>query len=107
MAAARLSRRADQVGTRVQLGRVRLHPADRIVDVGERGRVAIARMAEVDRCDSEASARKAFGIDLALVQIAVAPGATMYFYHRGERASTLRLEQPRHEPPVAVAKILD
>src|SRR5690242_2988378 len=86
---------------------MRLYPADRVVDVGKRGGIAVGGMAEIDRHHRQPGAREALTIDLALIQIAIAPGPAMHLDNRGERPLALRLEQPSHELPVAVAEIFD
>src|ERR1700732_929153 len=47
MSAARLTCNADLVGPDLEVARMRLDPADRVVDVDQRGRVSIGRMAEI------------------------------------------------------------
>src|ERR1700761_1515443 len=102
MAAARLSRDPHQIRPRVQLRRIRLHPADRIVNVGQRRRITVTCVAEIDRRHGEASTYEPLPIDLAFIQIAIAPGAAVHLDNSRERSLSLRLEQPGHELAIAM-----
>src|SRR5271165_4485138 len=107
MAAARLTRNADPVGIDLEVAGTRLHPAGRVIDVDQRGRIAVGSMAEVQRGNDKAVFRQGFVEALGAGQVATGPGAPMEVDDRRERAVALGLVEPRYQPGVAVAEILD
>ena len=107
MSAARLTGNADPIGIDLEIAGARPHPAGRIIDVDQRGRIAVGRMAEVQRGNDKAVSRQGFVETLGAGQVAAGPRATMEVDDRRERAVALGLVEPRYQPRVAVAEILD
>src|SRR5215813_248700 len=107
MSAARLACNADLVGPDLEVARMRLDPADCIIDVDQRGRVSISRVAEIQRGDNEAVLRQCLIEALGARQIATGPRAAVEVDDRRERAVALGLIDTRDQGLVAVAQILD
>src|SRR5690349_17979107 len=107
MSAARLACDADPVGIDLELASMRLQPADRIIDVDQRGWIAVGSMAEIQRGDDKAVFRQSFVETLSAGQIPAGPGAAMEVDDRRERTVALRLVEPRDQAGVAMAEILD
>src|SRR5438093_10331127 len=97
MSAARLTPDSDLVGPDLEVARMRLDPADRIIDVDQRGRIAIGRVAEIQRGDDEAVLRQRFIEALGARQIATGPSAAVQVYDRRERAVALGLIDTRDQ----------
>src|SRR5207302_7536296 len=95
MSAARLTGNADLVGPDLEVARMRLDPADRVIDVDQRGRVAIGRVAEIQRGDEKAVLRQCLVETLCPGQIATGPGATVKIHDCRERALALGLIKAR------------
>ena len=108
MAAARLAGDADEVGAGLQLLGVRLDPADRVVDVGERLRIgALGAAAPVERHHDDAMAGQHLVAHLVGQAVGQAPGAAVQVDQRRERPVAARLEHARQQRLVAVAEIFD
>src|SRR6266481_4984536 len=105
MSAARLTGNADLVGPDLEVARMRLDPADRVIDVDERGRVSIGGVAEIQRGDDEAVLRQRFIEALSARQIAAGPGAAVKVDDGRKRAVALRLIEPRDQRLVAMTQI--
>src|SRR5438270_6503242 len=86
---------------------MRLNPADRIIDVDQRVRIAVGRMTEIQRGYDKAVFRQGFIETLGTGQVAAGPGAAMEVDDRRERTVALRLVEPRNQPRVAMAEIFD
>src|SRR3954453_11905727 len=107
MAAARCPAEGNLAGIDFQLLGVRLGPANTVIDVLQRGRVAVRPMAEIHRDHDDAPPGQIFAEPGAVVEIARSPGAAMQIDIAGERAGAFRLEHARHDLALAVLQITD
>src|SRR5712664_2575413 len=86
---------------------MRLGPADAVIDVGERRRIAVGRVPEIQRDHDIAALRQVFAEAGAVVEVAIVPGAAMQVDIGRERARSLGLEHPRHDLALAMLQIAD
>ena len=107
MAAARRAGNADEVRTALEPRGVRLHPADRIIDVHRRIRIAARPLPEVERRDGDAVIRKGFVMGLAAGAVVFGPHPAVQLDHHRERSRALRPVAADEQRLVAVAKIFD
>ena len=107
MPAARRAVGADPVGAAAELARMRLQPADAVIDVLQRRRIGrLGRIAEIDRQHHDAGGREIERGVLAVGAVLVVPGAAVDLEHRRERAGSRRLIEPR-QPRLAAAALVD
>src|SRR5438552_18190832 len=107
MAAARRAADRDLVGIDLELLRIRLGPADAVIDVLQRRRIAVGGVPEIQRDHNDAALRQVLAEAGAIIKIAIVPGAAMQIDIRRERARALRLEYARHDLTLAVLQIAD
>src|SRR6266566_9729518 len=84
---------------------MRLGPADAVIDVGERRRIAVGRVPEIQRDHHIAALRQVFAEAGAVVEVAIVPGAAMQIDIGRERARSFGLEHPRHNLALAMLQI--
>jgi len=108
MAPARNADGAHAIGAAAELTRLRLEPADGVVDVDEgRGIAQVGRHPEVEGGHDDAALRQGLVHRHVIGAVAVAPGTPVEIHHHRKGALPLGAEQAREERLVAVAEILD
>ncbi len=105
--AARLAGDADPGGIEPEVAGMRLQPADPVVDVDERCRVAVGAVPELERSSDDAVFRQGFIEALSPGHITAGPGAAMQIDDRGERPVAVWPVKTGDQPALAVAQIFD
>ena len=108
MRAARGSQDTDQIGATAEFGGPRLEPADRVVDIGQRGRVGRpGGHAEIERRHDHAASRQRL-VDHRVVQaVASAPGTAVQLDHEREGTRGTRPEETGQQRLRPMADIFD
>ncbi len=107
MAAARRAADRDLIRVDLQLLRVRLGPANAVMNVGEGGRIAVRAVAEIQREHDDAALCEILAEAGAVFEVAVVPGAAVQIDIARERPGAFGLEHPRHDLAAAVLQIAD
>ena len=107
MPAARLARKADEVGPGLEHARIELCPAHGVVDVLHRGRIRrLVAGAEIERDRHDAVRRHGLVAELFGEPVLRAPAAAVALDQRRKRPLPARLVHARQQRLVAMAEVL-
>src|SRR5215208_6165957 len=96
---------ADQLGARLELLGMRLHPTGGVVDVHQGGRIASCALPKVQGSNGDASTGQPLMMNLAAGAVVLGPDTAMQLDHCRKRPFATRPVKPRQKRLVAVTEI--